>query len=318
MSKSEHTDKPSGQSAPQHPTPQWTRGAGGPAGGGVLRTAASSGARPIKVAGRAASPAGGRSKGQPAKRFVEPFQYDEVQRRAILEALAEAGLDDDTREIFVGAIAYDLALLQAAAGETALAERQRSEREPATQDQAARVDATKGGADTAGPLAETARSLAAQLEGLSAGQRDALADALRRSDPFDRAHDDAYLRALLGEIRRIAEAAADIAQPASMRVSTAAVAAPEQSSTGSTTKPPATRSSQRPAPDQQTKPPSEAAIAFIRHAAKVYEQCFEARPSSKSSDPFARVLKVIAKATGVPVPSQTRVLKQALSHHQQA
>jgi hypothetical protein len=274
-----------------------------------MRTAASSGARPIKRAGSAAGAASGKSKGEPAKRFVEPFQYDAAQRRAILDALADAGLaDDDTREIFVGAIAYDLALLQAAAGEAAASEPAPSERESPERDVAdreptAQVEIADIGTNRRGALAETARDLAAQLDGLNSPQRQRLGAALRLSDPFDRDHDDAYLRALLNEIRRLADAAADIAPSVSAPMSATPEAAPA----------PSRAPVRRPEAARQAGPTSEDAIAFIRHAAKVYEQCFDSLPSSKASDPFARVLKVIAKATGVPVPSQVRVLKKALN-----
>ena len=60
--------------------------------------------------------------GKPAKRFVEPYPYTDEQRAEIAAALATDGVGDDTaREIFIGAIAYDLALLQAAASEPAQA-----------------------------------------------------------------------------------------------------------------------------------------------------------------------------------------------------
>ncbi len=57
---------------------------------------------------------------KPAKRFVEPYPYTDEQRAAIAATLATDGVGDDTaREIFIGAIAYDLALLEAAAKEPA-------------------------------------------------------------------------------------------------------------------------------------------------------------------------------------------------------
>lgn len=315
MSKPEWTDKASGKSVHQLPggmpgaTHGGTRAAGTLAGTALPRTAASSGARPIKRGGAAATTAGSKSRGQPAKRFVDPFQYDEAQRRAILDALADAELgDDDLREIFVGAIAYDLALLQAAANESALATPEAPQPEP-PRPQAptpARVETAEDRASDRLPLAKTALELASQIEGLTKPQRHQLAAALRVSDPFDRDHDHAYLEALLKEIRRVAAAAAEVSAPARPTPRADKAAAPPRAAT----------SNRQPPPDQPADATSAAAIAFIQHAARVYEQCFDSQPSSKASGTFARVLKVIAKATAVPVPSQARVLNQALSQTQ--
>jgi hypothetical protein len=52
--------------------------------------------------------------GPPAKRFVEPYPYSDEQRAAIAAAIAAEGIGDEmAQDIFIGAIAYDLAALKA-------------------------------------------------------------------------------------------------------------------------------------------------------------------------------------------------------------
>ncbi|WP_462330442.1 hypothetical protein, partial [Thiohalocapsa halophila] len=55
------------------------------------------------------------------------------------------------------------------------------------------------------------------------------------------------------------------------------------------------------------------ALAFIRHAAKVYEQCFDDRPAAAAEGPFAQVLRSIAEATDIAIPTDTAMLQRALS-----
>jgi hypothetical protein len=297
---------------------------------------------------------------KPAKRFVEPYPYTDEQRAAIAAALATDGIGDDTaREIFIGAIAYDLALLQAATAETPPAPDPASVQSPVqtavpTSEPAHAEPGEESKSDTltpedperlvvdsidAGPdseplagsslasLSETACSLAASLRALDHDQRRALGVALQRSDAFDRSHDEGYLNAVASESERIAQAAGDLAaapvsepvleplsesasQPVSQPASTAPPkAAPE-------TPAPPTRSEARAAsaPAQSAAAsPHPAALAFIRHAANVFEQCFDHPPALKANEPFARVLSSIGKTTGIPVPSQVRVLRQALA-----
>jgi len=264
------------------------------------------------------------------KRFVEPYQYDDEQRTAIAAAMAENGLGDDmTREIFIGAIAYDLALLQSpkAAPEPLSGSAPKPASSPASDRASAGAPAAKTAAPvpstssgipavvaeprspSRSPLADAARGLAACLGQLDDGQRASLSTALKRSDPFDRAHGDSYLTAILREVERIAEAAFTLTAIPPL----GPVATPDrgQEPEASAERKTAPKPSQRLAPDP-------AAIAFIRHAASVYEQCFDAPPSVKPSDPFARVLAAIAKTTGIVIPIQAQVLKQALRNAQNA
>jgi len=282
--------------------------------------------------------------GKPAKRFVEPYPYTDEQRAEIAAALATDGVGDDTaREIFIGAIAYDLALLQAAASEPAQApspvpaelQNQRPDqthggsgqgsesdeppRSVSESSVAASSDTTSNSAPQArspvASLSDMAQTLAASLRALDHDQRRVLGGALEKSDPFDRSHDNAYLNAIAGELERIARAAGELRpEPAApQRASAAPPKAPAKAPVSATAA--KVQAASHPAHKQSVAPPHPAALAFIRHAANVFEQCFDSPPSLKAQDPFARVLSTIAATTGVPVPSQVRVLRQALGRH---
>jgi len=252
-----------------------------------------------RVAAKPDAKASEAADGRSAKRFVEPFQFDDAQRAAIIETLAGDGVGDDTaREIFVGAIAYDLAVLKAAAEKPAPEPKQETPDSSAAPAEPAPKPALVPPVPSVHPLAGAARALAVEIGGLSEQDRQRLGEALRTSDPFGRPHDASYLTAVLAEIQRIAEAAERIAPSPP---ETAPAPGPAEK------KPVLVRA--RPKPPSE---PSAAAIAFIRHAASVYEQCFDAAPTAKASDPFAHVLAAIAKATGIPLPRQAQVLRQAL------
>jgi hypothetical protein len=284
---------------------------------------------------------------KPAKRFVEPYPYSDDQRAAIAATLAADGVGDDSaREIFIGAIAYDLALLEAAAKEPApilspapaRLTKQRPDQTQADKDSEHNASSLSGSepsvatsinaAPDAEPqahasvasLADTAYRLAASLRALDHDQRRVLGVALRQSDPFDRSHDEAYLTAIASELERIAQAAIDVApRPVSQAPSAAppTTEAPQATAAKPPTPPTAAKvqTASQPAHKPSATEPHPAALAFIRHAANVFEQCFDGPPSLKAQDPFARVLSTIAKTTGVPVPSQVRVLRQALGRH---
>lgn len=313
----------------EQPSPRWTRG---------LIASPRNGPAPTKPAKANAG-----ADGKPAKRFVEPYPYTDEQRAAIAGTLATDGVGDNTaREIFIGAIAYDLALLQAAETEPApipspAPARLPKQRPDQTQAEPGKdsesdapflsgsepsVAASISAAPDAEPqtqasvasIADTAHRLAASLLALDHDQRRVLGGALRQSDPFDRSHDDAYLSAIASELGRIARAASDLT-PAP--VSQVPSAAPPTRAAKVPAPPTADRvqAASQPAHKQSATPPHPAALAFIRHAANVFEQCFDNPPSLKAQDPFARVLSAIAETTGVPVPSQVRVLRQALGRH---
>ncbi|MCF7992321.1 MAG: hypothetical protein K9M02_17920 [Thiohalocapsa sp.] len=330
-----------------------TRGDGGPQQRPWLAKQRRQAAKPPSAPGAPAGAgtkdsAGGSRTDKQGKRFVEPYPYTDAQRSAIIKALARDGLGDATaREIFVGAIAYDLALLEAAQQARAAASASQAASPtvgdaPRAADRGARASMPRAGTPaprdeapaaqsttaktaaatvSASELAQAAGRFAEVLDALDRAARDHLRKALDESDPFDRAHDENYLSALVREARRVAlAAAAPVTPPQAQPSKPDPQAAPEQPSK---TSPSADKTAGHSAEDEQPGrgPSGEAAaaaaqeaavLAFVRHAASVYEQCFDARPSTKVSDPFARVLTEIAARTGIALPVRARILKQAL------
>lgn len=254
------------------------------------------------------------------KHFVEPYPYTAAQRTAIERALADCELGDATaREIFIGAIAYDLAVLaagldeqrepetsapQAAATDTATAPEQ-----AASQPSGKRADAGAGAEER---VAEHARALADALAALDVDTRAQLTHRLTDSDPLRRVYADAYVDALAAELAHLGHALSDA------EASQDAASAPTAD-----TGPPPSRARAEPASPAPAQPPPAApasaadteamALAFIRHAAQVYEQCFDDRPAAAAKAPFAQVLRAVAKATDTAIPTDTGLLQRALS-----
>ena len=309
------------------------------------------GERPTRrwIRGPIAAPANGPAPTKPAKptpgagprtakRFVEPYPYTEDQRAAITATLAADGVGDTTaREIFIGAIAYDLALLQAACAEssstTSALTDQAHDQAPgsmaeskatagASSEPDLSTEATRDAASTdarppasAASLSDAARRLAIALNGLDKDQRHLLGVALQASDRFGRVHDDGYLGAIARELERIAEATASLAVMQPVEDRDQHPPSPRTQASGASPTATAATAPRQQARPAQRQPPAQthpAALAFIRHAANVYEQCFDAPPSLKAQGPFAHVLQAIAHTTGVQVPSQARILKQAM------
>ncbi|WP_058555260.1 hypothetical protein [Thiohalocapsa sp. ML1] len=240
----------------------------------------------------------GRRKAGPAqtaaagKRFIEPFPFTAAEREAIAADLAQAGLGDTTaREIFIGAIAYDLAVLDDALGRRP-APSATAAPEPAMAPEAGPPAADA--AQTEPELARQAHALAAALDALDAASRSRLSAALTDGDRYRRDYGGAYFDALTGEIKRLATAATALSCPA------APGAAP----------PPKPRRKPRAASMPARRSPGDIATGFIRHAAKVYEQCFDAKPTPDGA--FARALGSIAATTGIPIPIDPTLLRRAL------
>jgi len=246
---------------------------------------------------------------KPRKHFVEPYPYTADQRDAITRALADCGLGDATaREIFIGAIAYDLAVLAAAL--KASAEPAPPEATGPPESEALRESQASASlpVPSAADLAERARTLVRTLDALDESGRSALLTAVAEADPFRRDHGPAYLAALHAEIARLASAAATIADAGAGR--TAPLAPPR----GPNDRKPLSRKSAkiRGKPSAGDKD-AQSALGFIRHAASVYEQCFDARPAPAADAPFARVLTALATATGIPIPTGADLLRRALT-----
>lgn len=249
---------------------------------------------------------------QHKKHFVEPYPYTQTQRKAITQALATARLGDAmAREIFIGAIAYDLALLAAAQAEPAAsaagAEVAQGGAAPAKQP-GADLSATEPAATVTAPaeaadahalahIAAQARALADALPKLDPAARTQLADRLTDTDPLARTYGTASIEALAAALAHLAVACTPTSVPA---------AQPEAMPTRASA-PPA------PAPSQRDSAADDAAtLDFIRRAAQVYEQCFDARPAPASDAPFGTVLKAVADTTDISLALDDATLRRAL------
>ncbi|MCG6943556.1 MAG: hypothetical protein LJE69_20185 [Thiohalocapsa sp.] len=246
--------------------------------------------------------------GKPKKHFVEPYPYTAEQRKTVSEALADCGLGDATaREIFIGAIAYDLAVLKAALA-TRTEPQSVAEPPPAAAKIAERQPlATRSGSQAERQLAERAQALLQALDALDEPACAALLSALTGSDPFRRDYGPAYLGALQVEVSRIARAAAAIAGATTGDAGPSEPARGEPEPTPPRRKP-ATARGKRSAPAADEK----SALGFIRHAASVYEQCFDAGPDPAPDAAFARMLKAVAAATDIAIPTDSQLLRRAL------
>jgi hypothetical protein len=258
------------------------------------------------------TPNTGMPKASGKKRFVEPYRLSDEQRDAMLAPLAERGLGDaESRDLFAAALAYDIATCYELTTAEPMPE---PESPPAVAQAAAQVEArpprSKGRAPVAEPaavpavspalveLAEAARTLSRCLQALDAGVKTSLFKTLRDADRFQRGYDDAYLIALTGELTRLVEGAAP--QPL-------AVATIETSTEAPVALAPV------PAPRKVTAPkPSPAARQFIIRAADAFEECFDQAPTAQVGGPFTAMLKALAMATGIRIPTDARNLAEIL------
>ncbi len=216
---------------------------------------------------------------KPAKRFVQPFVFDDVQRGMITGALEAADIGDPTgRAIFIGAIAYELAAFRAEAA-------QRAPSPPAQPEPKAAPAAAPTQDHPLSALSRSAAQLVSQIEQIDEAARTTLSEALKRTDRFARGYGADYLEALRAELHRIALAAEAADPPAPPKP--------------------------RPRP-RRAKPIDPATISFIRFAAKAYAESLEQAPTPALSGPFAEVLRTIAEATDTPLQINARALKQAL------
>lgn len=242
--------------------------------------------------GRAQAP-GKAAAGRQRKHFVAPYPYTDDQRKAIDEALAARGLGDATaREIFIGAIAYDLAVLEAALTE------QSAPPEPSPAEAAA-PRTTPAVTDAERELATHAGACAEALAALDEDARQRLLAAHAARDPLCRGYGAAYLDALAGELASLA---------ALLTETSPARPEPQPEASDATMLAPAPA----PAAVAPGTSPDDSALAFIRHAASVYEQCFDARPAGDPDGPFAQALAAVTDATGIAIPTDAGLLRQAL------
>lgn len=306
----------------------WMRtGLANPASGGAPREARAAGASNRAGGERGNAQPGADAVAKPSqpspKRFVEPYPFDDEQRRLIDQALVDAGVADASgRAIFIGAIAYDVALL----GADMKADEARAETPAESRPQAAAaersaakrvtdLDIERPSLQTLKQLAEAAEQLRQGLNALDPTDTTRLIDALNAEDPFARGHGPDYLAAVTAELGRIAAACgrmldaagAPDADQAAGQADRAPSPPPDTAPAGTG----AARSEQRGRSDRRATHP--AAQRFVEDAARVYREAFDLQPTSRARDPFARALRAIAKATGLPIPTDVATLKQVLS-----
>ncbi len=250
--------------------------------------------------GKPASKAGGKRAG---RRFVAPVRLDGAAREAIMATLDAAGIGDASgREIFVGALGYDLANLLQALGTGS-----RVGRSAATEVQAAAAAEGPGTAASAsagaatdtkaiGALADAARSLQQRLSALDDGGRKRLASALTRTDRLARDHGPGYLSALDAELMHLVTAANEACK-----------------TTGPARAGDASKSRRRSTPVKRPPAAEAATLAFVRQVARVYSQCLDQPPTAVADAPFARVLQIIADQAEVPLTLTPTVLRQGLA-----
>jgi len=282
-----------------------------------------------------ASPPQAASKTQAhARRFAAPYPFDDDQRHLIEQALIDGGIDDASGcAIFIGAIAYEVALLAAdleepprqeppaapdtTAAEAAAPDAATSEPEPPPEPEPEPAGAAIRTPPPLAPLIQAAEAARQQLQALDADASARLAAALSATDPFARGHGPEYLAAVAGELGRIATAAAKVvpepsgnrARPPAKETATKSRPATGTASPGVDPSTPAAKPRGRsPAP-----PKHPDAERFVREAARVYREAFDLSPGTRAADPFPRALTAIAKATGLPIPTRVAALKAALA-----
>lgn len=134
-----------------------------------------------------------------ATRFVEPFRFDTKQRNSMLALMRRLRIGDtDGREIFMVAIAYDLA---------AYKQQQTSEPAPEPETPATPQTAEPEGLGM-GPMASAIAALCEQIDTLDEGARERLVAELQRGDRFKRGYDSRYLTELRGELDLLAQVCA--------------------------------------------------------------------------------------------------------------
>lgn len=132
-------------------------------------------------------PSNGDSEGP---RFVEPFRFDAKQKNSLLQVLRRLRIGDtDGREIFMVAIAYDLAAYKAQAVD---------ELPATTQPESPQAPPAQGLALE--PMAAAITALCEQLDSLDGTSRERLVAELQRGDRFQRGYDERYLTELRCEL----------------------------------------------------------------------------------------------------------------------
>lgn len=246
-------------------------------------------------------------------RFVEPYRLGEAQRAALLKGLeAESLGDDDSRQIFLAAIEFDLAgcktLLEAkaaAGGDISPVACPANGTAPGQDGNGAPLPVAVEPLPPMSPpmaqpavllaLGNLARQLALALADLDREQRQALLQGLEASDCLARGYGDRYLDALRLELEHLG----------------ATFVSPDSDIHSDSDRVTATAPWVEPPPPPAPPLPPEVRV-FLRRAADAFGDCFDAEPSSAAGTPFPRLLSLLGSLTGLPLPEDEITLNQIL------
>lgn len=288
----------------------------------------------------------------PGPRFVEPCRLEASQRAALLTALEAEGLgDEDSRQIFLAALEYDLAGCRRLLAEQKLPPPASPEAVLITPSPPIAVEAaaitppsSATPASALADLADLAGNLAQALAELIPAQRETLQWLLEASDCLGRGYGDSYLDTLRLELLHLQ--AAFHFPAAGLNPQAASV---PSTGTGLETQT-ATANSSAPGPENQAMPANPSASGlesqatpasfsspdlkpqaptmttalipppipvevqkFLRRAADAYNDCFEGEPSLAANTPFPRILQVLDDITGLTLPVDETTLSEILA-----
>ncbi len=238
--------------------------------------------------------------------FLEPYRLCDTVRTALLTCLADQGIGDrESRDLFAAAVEYAIAGCRVSTRVP-----RGSPDEPAPiQSASGVIPAAEPAIETAAPMpsiAEAARLFLKLLAELNQPARAAIAAQLRASDPFDRAHDQAYLDAISREVERIAEAAACArSDPAPSTTHPHTQITPPQEA-----KP---VSPKAPRKDPPNAPPSDTARRLILSIAHAYDACLETTVEASPGSPFVVVLRLLAADAGIALPQNEAQIAEVLT-----
>ena len=251
-------------------------------------------------------------------RFVEPCRLGAAERTALLSVLETEDLgDEDSRQIFLAALEYDLAGCRQLLDEsTHTAPPPRATLEsasfPSPSDATTesvsshfQSDTTPGSAfPTSSPalltLAHLAGELAQALAELPPTQRASLLGALEASDCLARGYGDAYLDSMRLELLHLKAAISPSGREP--RSATAATSSPDQATPHPAPAPP---------PSPPEVPPE--VRQFLRRAADAFNDCFEGEPRLAAEAPFPHLLRVLASVTGLALQEDEMTLREILA-----
>lgn len=217
--------------------------------------------------------------------FIEPARLSDAGRALLIERLDRHSIGDpESRELFAAAVEYAIASA-------------RPKTKQAVEDTAPTCARPQDTASARPPIATSAlaalTAAATELErclrALDEPTVDVLLAELRACDPFDRAHDRAYLEALARELKRLEQTAARVRSVASSQV---------RADPASVERSPALDASAR---------------RLVARLADAYVACFEIKSPAVAQSAFVPILRCVAEQAGIVLPDSDQALRAALA-----